>query len=232
MTRFGIATLTETPAMTSALTPRLRRIGSRSVPAIGLSPCMRDNTKSSGCTSNASTTCVAVSPSSIGRGALRIAMNSRAFVLDPRPSGRRPAVQCSTGIPALRAAAQSLAPFGMTVEAAASASCGSAATGPITPFWHSLVTRASSVRSANTSESQHAARGELAGLEIVHRSLHVLQRIAGGHEFIELEATAAVEVDIAAYVTLWLGRAVAATGHGLVGVLRGDVEKGFWGGGG
>src|SRR5207302_10098004 len=40
-TAFGIATFDDTPTITSVVTPRLRRIESTSVPAIGPRPCKR-----------------------------------------------------------------------------------------------------------------------------------------------------------------------------------------------
>src|SRR5689334_10640932 len=86
-------------------------------------------------------------------------------------------------------------------------------------------------RSANMrSEGEDAAGGELAGLEVVHRRLHVLERIAGRHELVELEPALPVEIDVAAYVPLWLRRAVATSEHRLVEVHGRDVERRFSGG--
>src|SRR4051794_8690649 len=226
--------LTDTPTTTNVVASRLRRIGSRSVPAIGLSPWMRESTRSDGCTSKSATTSVAGVPRSSRTGNFSIAPNSRALWLEPRSSVRRPATQCTTGTPAARAAAHSSAPLGRTVPRAVSASAGNADDSPITPFWHSLVTSAARVRSACTwpappsqSERQDAASGQLAGFEVVNGGLHVLERVAGRDELVELEPTTAVEVDVAPYIPLRLRRSVAAAEHRLVEVHRRDVERGL-----
>src|SRR4051794_8217108 len=81
-------------------------------------------------------------------------------------------------------------------------------------------------RSANTtSEREYAAGRELAGLEVVHGGLHVLEWIARRHQLVELEPTLPVEIDIAANISLRLRRPVAAAEHGLVEIHRRDVER-------
>src|SRR4051812_10143889 len=81
-------------------------------------------------------------------------------------------------------------------------------------------------RSANTaSEREYAAGRELAGLEVVHGGLHVLERIARRHQLVELEPALSVEVDIAAHISLRLRRPIAAAEHGLVEIHGCDVER-------
>ena len=87
-----------------------------------------------------STTSTASLPGRSGTGVFSIPWNSRALWFDPLPSARRAATQCTTGTPARRAAAARRAALGIIVGRAISASWGSAARSPITPFWHSWVT--------------------------------------------------------------------------------------------
>src|SRR5215813_15169800 len=77
----------------------------------------------------------------MGTGDFRVAAKSRALLLDPRPSARRSAVQWTTRAPTDRATRASSATRG-TIGAAALAISGRTERSPITPRWHSWVTRA------------------------------------------------------------------------------------------
>ncbi len=87
---------TETPTPTIVLMPRLRRTESRSVPVIGPTPCVRVSTMSEGSGPSSGSTEPPGLPGDRSAFIDLPAMNSRAFVLDPRPSGRRWMRQCTT----------------------------------------------------------------------------------------------------------------------------------------
>ena len=101
---------------------------------------MRVSTRSLDSGPSSATTSTSGLPGSRATGALRTPMNSRAFVLAPRPSARRYAVQCTTWTPAARAAGTRRPRFGSISTAAASASAGRAERAPTTPFCTSEVT--------------------------------------------------------------------------------------------
>ena len=161
MAKLRMATFTDTPTPTMVVTPRLRRIGSRSVPPIGPSPWSRLSTMSESATPISGTTCTAGVPGRRGTGVLSMPMNSRALWLEPWPSSRRMARQWTTATPAARAPAARRAMLGTAVRCAASASWGRAASGPMVAPWHSWVTRA--VCPAATSSRQIQAHGDSAG---------------------------------------------------------------------
>ena len=133
-----------------------------------------------------------------GTGDRRIAPNSRALRLEPRSSGRRPAVQWTTGTPAVaRGRAHPRSVGDHRCSRPPPASSGSTESAPMTPFWHSLVTtavcagstgprgRAASRDESRASRTPRAAM--LAGLHVVDGRLHVVERVARRHQLVELE---------------------------------------------
>ena len=109
---------------------------------MGPSPWRRDSTRSPSSTPISGITRTASLPGVSRTSDLRAALNSRAFVFEPRPSGRRVATQCTTEAPAARADFASRAAHWIIPSRAISASCGKTARSPNTPFWHSWVTNA------------------------------------------------------------------------------------------
>ena len=86
MTRLVIAMFTETPTATIVVTPRLRRIASRSVPPIGPTPCQLASTTSSGAGPNSGSS---VAPSLPGLMSTAVAAHGedRGVVVRAEPVG-------------------------------------------------------------------------------------------------------------------------------------------------
>jgi len=83
-----MATFDDTPTMTTVVTPRLRRIESTSVPAIGPSPCSRVEMMSESATEIRPAVRTISLPASSGPPRRAMARNSRALWFAPRMSAR------------------------------------------------------------------------------------------------------------------------------------------------
>src|SRR3954451_22943656 len=143
---FGIATLVETPAITTVLAPRFRSSVGTSVPFTGDRPPMRVDTRSLSAASMPSISSVPGPPGVIGPGPVgasplaRVPWKSGALVLAPRRSSRVAAMQWSTPQPAARPVVTSRLTFSTRpIVFADSASAGRRLNSPMTPFWHSCV---------------------------------------------------------------------------------------------
>ena len=157
---FGMATLVDTPAITTVLAPRLRSSVGTSVPFTGDRPPMRVEKRSLSAASMPSISSVPSLPGVIGPGPSCLAFaapwKSGALVLAPRRSSRVAAMQCRTPQPAARPVVTSRLTFPTSpVASADSASAGSRLRWPMTPFWHSWVR--TTVDSGTTSSASFMA---------------------------------------------------------------------------
>src|SRR5689334_4943007 len=168
-----MATLVDTPAITTVLAPRLRSNVGTSVPLTGERPPMRVENRSLAADSMPSISSVPGPPGDMGPGpssALRaVPRNSGAFVLAPRRSARVAAMQCRIPQPAARPVVTNRFTFSTKpISLADSARAGRRLRSPMTPFWHSCVR---TTVDSGATRSASCMTGNLS-LQLQERLLH------------------------------------------------------------